>query len=193
MVETSLAHRSCIRKSTLHLVSDGQCSQQLATRTASHLRGGKHWSQIVAWMACLTTCQVAVVEIQVAHQKAVPKGCTVRCGTPHADERAHLRATKSVNMLDSETLSHRWIDGRRSDKSAKEEPRHRSCSALSRRCSVQATPMRAVPSAELPPCGRRPRHNEATHNANFPAICRPFPVFVACLPLYANRYEQLPL
>ena len=94
VVEALGAHRRDLGEAVLDLVGDRQRGQQRATVGVRVLGRGEHRSEVVARMAGLPGRQVGVVEVQVAHQRAVVERGTVRRALAPADQRAQRRTAE---------------------------------------------------------------------------------------------------
>ena len=101
---------SDIGEPALHLVGHRQGSEQCLASPLGVLACGEHRSQVVAGVAGLLLGQVAVVVIQVAHQRGVIQRGPVRSGLPATDQR-HQGVAPEVFELEAE-YAERWtIDG----------------------------------------------------------------------------------
>ena len=98
VVEALGAHRRQLGEAVLDLVGDRQRAQQRATVGVRVLGCGEYRSEVVARMAGLAGCQVGVVEVQVAHQRAVVERGTVGRGLASADQRAQRRPAELLHM-----------------------------------------------------------------------------------------------
>ena len=99
VVETFVPHGRHVAQAALHLVSDGERGQEVPAGLRRRIRRRPGRRPVVAGMARLARGQVAVVEIEVANQRAVVEGCAVRSRLPPADQAAQRRTAKLGHLL----------------------------------------------------------------------------------------------
>ena len=87
VIEALGAHRRHLGQAVLDLVGDRQRGQQRATVGVRVLGRGEHRREVVARMAGLAGRQVGVVEVQVAHQRAVVERRAIGRALARADQR----------------------------------------------------------------------------------------------------------
>lgn len=110
MIEPLRAYWSDIGEPALCLVGHRQSSEEGFAAPLGVLACGEHCSQVVAGMAGLVAGKIAVVVIQVAHQRAVIKRRPVRSGLPATDQR-HQGVAPEVFELEAEHADGWPFDG----------------------------------------------------------------------------------
>ncbi len=86
VVESPGSHRRHVGEAALDLIGHGQGGEKLLSAPSCILAGSKYRCQIVTGVTGLARGEVAIVEVQVADQRAVVEGCPVRSGLPAPDQ-----------------------------------------------------------------------------------------------------------
>lgn len=99
VIKAFTAHRRSFRKTALHLVGHGQCSEELFTISPRIFTCGQNGAQIIARMTRLALGEEAIVEIQVANQGAILKCRSIRSCASAANQRGQRRTTEFIEVL----------------------------------------------------------------------------------------------
>src|SRR5262247_3506807 len=106
MVEPPCAHRRHIAQPALYLVGYGERGQEFAPAPARILRGRQRRPQVVARMAGLSFGQVTVIEIQIAHERAVVERRLIG-GSSAAPDQGGMRIPAEIFDLRPKRLD--WL------------------------------------------------------------------------------------
>ena len=98
VVEARVAHWRHVAQPALHLVGQGERGEEVATRRAGIFRGGEHGPEVVARVTGLALREVAVVEVEVAHERRVVEGRPIWCGVAATDQRARAGAIEFLHL-----------------------------------------------------------------------------------------------
>src|SRR5689334_17695095 len=99
MVEAAVAHRRHVTQPALHLISDGQRGEQRTAVRLRQFRGREHGGDVVGWMTGLARREIAVIEIEVADERAVQEGRSIRRTLSTANERTGAIAAEIRDEL----------------------------------------------------------------------------------------------
>ncbi len=77
VVEAPVPHRRHVAQADVNLISDGEGRHQLFPAQTGKFGSRQHRAEIVAGVAGLPLCQVAVVEVQVTDQRAVIESSSI--------------------------------------------------------------------------------------------------------------------
>src|SRR5205823_8094453 len=98
MVEALIANWGGVAQPALNLIRDRQSSQELLAGAVRVLAGRQDRAQVIARMAGLILCQIAVVEIEVSDQGRIVKGRAVRRGSARANCCAQGCSAKFLDL-----------------------------------------------------------------------------------------------
>src|SRR5207248_5573718 len=129
MVEALFHNLQGAGEPTLHLVRHGERGYEIAAAAVGELGGGEHSAEIVARMARAFLAKIAIVEVDVAHERAVVERGAGGCGPAAADERAARRAAELVRVRAQDL---HWPRAERADGAA-EGVEHADLEPLARR------------------------------------------------------------
>ena len=129
VVEALRPHRRFVREPALNLVGDRERRQQLPSGRLRVLGGREHGCEVVTRVAGLTGREVGVVEVEVAHQRAVQERRAIRGGGAAADQRAERPAAELLHLRANR------VNGRRAERAecAAERVQHADLQLASRR------------------------------------------------------------
>jgi hypothetical protein len=98
MVKTSGPHGCNITETALHLVGRRQGGQEVSPATIGVLSSGQYGAQVVTRMTGFALGQVTIVEVEVAHQRAIMERGAIRGCLPASDQGTVFAAAKILNL-----------------------------------------------------------------------------------------------